>query len=176
MTHHKLINPEASFLKFKLPWTKGSTKYLDGSIYLPIWGPVTTSETRMVAKGDAGMKDWDNTQYESQMFHFNTHTRVALYPHPVESEHVAAEGICHCFDCTSELHVLKKYLLKFHTEQVTHYASEQWEEELSKLVDQVTKSCSSRRTLLDANPDPEERKKRMNERRENGGFTQQYAQ
>lgn len=161
MSAHNAIRPEASMLKFRLSWQPGVTPYLDGRVHLPIWGPVTTSESRLVVERGAGMRDWDNTVYESQMFQFNTHTRVALYPHPVPSQHVGAEGLCHCYDCTAELHVLKEYLSKFHKERVDEYSPEELEQELCSMVQDVTKACSSKRTLLDPNPDPEERKRRL---------------
>eukprot|EP00658_Telonema_sp_P-2_P081406 TRINITY_DN8330_c0_g1_i8.p2 TRINITY_DN8330_c0_g1~~TRINITY_DN8330_c0_g1_i8.p2 ORF type:complete len:243 (-),score=62.52 TRINITY_DN8330_c0_g1_i8:286-1014(-) len=161
MAAHQAINPQASMLKFRLSWQRGTTHYLDGQVYLPIWGPVTTSESRLVVTQGSQMKDWDNTVYESQMFHFNTHTRVALYPHPVESQHVPCEGLCHCYDCTAELTVLKQYLVRFHSDRVSDYSDEELANELSSMVEAVTKACSSKRTLLDPNPDPEERKKRL---------------
>ena len=37
-------------LKFRLPYTPplGSTEYLDGDFYLPVWGGRTTTETRLI--------------------------------------------------------------------------------------------------------------------------------
>ena len=163
MLWHKTINPDASMLKFRLSWQKGGTSYLQGDIQLPVWGPVTTTETRLIVSGGAAtpMVDWQNQKYEQQMFHFNTHTRVALYEHPVASQHVAAEGLCHCYDCTAELYILKRYLVKFHLERDTQaFSDEELANELATMVGTVSRACSSKRTLLDDNPDPEERKRR----------------
>jgi cap2 methyltransferase len=63
---------------------KGVTKYLAGDVYLPVWGPITTTETRLVPS--EGLYDYDNTKYEENMFYFNTAARVALYPHLVENQ------------------------------------------------------------------------------------------
>jgi cap2 methyltransferase len=63
---------------------KGITKYLAGDVYLPVWGPIPTTETRLVPS--EGFYDYDNTKYEENMFYFNTTARVALYPHLVETQ------------------------------------------------------------------------------------------
>lgn len=104
---HLLIQAERSMLKFRLPWKPGTkTLYLAGQVFLPVWGPQTTTECRLVTSG--GFCAWDNTLYESQLFYFNTHTRVSLYPHDVH-----CPGSDHCFDCTSEMLILRQYLTKY---------------------------------------------------------------
>ena len=32
------MNPFKAMLKFRFPYTAGKTEYLDGDIYLPVWG------------------------------------------------------------------------------------------------------------------------------------------
>ena len=44
------MDPVASMLKFRLPYGAGKSKYLDGKIFLPVWGPQTTTETRLVTE------------------------------------------------------------------------------------------------------------------------------
>lgn len=50
----RMLQPTAAMLKFRLPYTspgKGDserTRYLDGDLYLPVWGGRTTTETRLV--------------------------------------------------------------------------------------------------------------------------------
>ena len=102
---HTLMRPRSSILKFRLSWTAGRTEYLAGEIRLPIWGPTATTESRLITPiNDPGTKvAYDNTKYEQQMFHFNIHTRVALYHHNVPGQHVDGDDLCHCFDCTSEV-------------------------------------------------------------------------
>lgn len=93
---HEAMQPKAGMYKFRLPWQAGQTEYLDGEIYLPIWGPQTTTEARLVSRG--GTRLWDNTAYEEMMFYFNTVTRLTACDHDVE-----ADGLDHCFDCASEV-------------------------------------------------------------------------
>jgi hypothetical protein len=33
------MRPFKSMLKFRLPWDEPATRYLDGHVFLPIWGP-----------------------------------------------------------------------------------------------------------------------------------------
>ena len=77
---HVIMQPRKSLLKFRLPWKPGSwCNYLDGFVYLPVYGPKTTTEGRFVPT--SGSRLWSNTEYEEQMFHFNTVTRTKLFPH-----------------------------------------------------------------------------------------------
>lgn len=81
MGWHRLLNARASMLKFRLPWDGGKTTYLDGDIYLPVWGRETTTECRLVVRRGADTKIYDNRRYEEQMFYFNRVTRVEYYDH-----------------------------------------------------------------------------------------------
>lgn len=50
----KLMRPKAAMLKFRLPYTDKcapdytATHYLNGDVYLPVWGGRTTTETRLI--------------------------------------------------------------------------------------------------------------------------------
>lgn len=48
LSWYRIMQPQAAMFKFRLPWDSGSSKYLGGDIYLPIWGPQTTTEARLV--------------------------------------------------------------------------------------------------------------------------------
>jgi hypothetical protein len=102
----------------------GQTEYLDGLVYLPVWGPQTTTETRLVPFGHA-RKIYDHTGYEEQLFNFNTRTRMETHAHGVE-----AEGMKNCFDCMSEIFLLRRYTIKYR-----HRAEHRWlnEEQLAEL-------------------------------------------
>lgn len=107
MRWHCLLKPAKSMLKFRLPFDDGSTLYLDGEVMLPVWGPSGTSECRLIVDRNAGMVHYDHRRHEEQMFHFNAVTRVGLYDH-----NIVGEGIDHCYDCASEIQILRSYLLK----------------------------------------------------------------
>eukprot|EP00727_Mastigamoeba_balamuthi_P001783 m51a1_g11601 hypothetical protein (375) ;mRNA; f:129125-131072 len=143
-----LMCPQASMLKFRLPWEPGLTEYLAGEAYLPVWGPLTTTEARLVSTG-LERRLWDNKQYEEQMFYFNTVMRPAMYPHGVRGE-----GIDHCYDCRAEVHILEQYL-RLHGAP-SELPIEQRVAELSK---RISRELSSSRKLCSPNLDPAERKK-----------------
>lgn len=105
MKWHLILNPRHSMLKFRLPWGAGQTVYLGGTVFLPVWGRQTTTETRLVCSGRE-VRTYDNTEYEEQMFHFNTVTRVSYFAHQVEG----VPGLCHCYDCAAEVAILTRYL------------------------------------------------------------------
>ena len=122
----RALAPHAALLKFRLPWTAGKTPYLDGRVLLPLWGPATTTEARLLvtgqgceggaplAKGGAGSagvafaeRVWDNEAYMEQMAHFNTATRVSGYDHALVG---GVRGLCACYDCASEVAIWCGYL------------------------------------------------------------------
>lgn len=121
----EIMNPQASLLKFRCPYyfpdskskgsqaiARGSTntayEYYKGDVYLPVWGPQSTTECRLYVPRKREMMKYDIQAYEEQLFYFNTETRVSYYPHNVKSR-----GLCHCFDCRSEVRILGEYLRKF---------------------------------------------------------------
>jgi len=150
-TWHRLMNARNSMFKFRLPWKPGKTTYLAGAIYLPIWGPITTTESRLIVERGAEDVEYDNSGYEEQMFYFNTVTRVARYQH-----NITGEGIDHCYDCTAEISVLRDYLIKhksFAADDTKLY------QEIGRMSEEISSHISSHRKLSSPNPDPEQRKK-----------------
>jgi hypothetical protein len=104
---YEIINPIAGQLKFRLPWEEGTTEYLKGTIYLPIWGPQQTTESRLtIFERNPSIVKYNNKAYESKMFYFNTKYRVSLYEIP--EIYTSLENYCHCFDCTAEIEVLRR--------------------------------------------------------------------
>lgn len=91
-------------LKFRLPWGDGESEYLNGKIMLPVWGPQTTTEARLVITSIEYRK-YDNLKYGDQMFYFNSITRVQFYDHDI-----VGRGIDHCYDCAAEICILRRYL------------------------------------------------------------------
>jgi hypothetical protein len=138
MRWHDIIAPLASLLKFRLPWTVGSTQFLRGEVSLPLWGPQTTTESRLVVEGHERC-EWDHQRYWEQMFYFNTVTRCTAYDHPIppllrvgriaiptlpplellqredhemKDDSTAFSSCCvdSCYDCSGEILVLQEYL------------------------------------------------------------------
>ena len=139
---HRTLRPFKSMLKFRLPYTPGTTRYLDGEIFLPVWGPISTTECRLVVDTDAGERDYDHTVQEQQMFYFNTVTRPAMYAHDV-----SGHGIDHCYDCMAEICILKSIL-----------GGSASNKAVAALSARISSDLSRERTLESPNPDPAQRK------------------
>jgi hypothetical protein len=143
MQWHLIMKPVAGMHKFRLPWQEGLTEYLDGEIYLPVWGPQTTTEARLIATS-CNTRMWNNKVYEEQMFYFNNVTRCCLYHH-----NISAKGLDHCYDCSSEVHVLKKYLQKhcdyhFSVRELSVLPATDVNIKIASFVNQLTVECGGR--------------------------------
>lgn len=102
------MRPRASLVKFKLPWTHAYTTYLDGTIYLPVWGRKGTTESRLLVRDTGGfiLREYDNTRYEQQMSFFNLEIRAHVFRHPFRGKGFY-DG---CYDCCSESNILQRYV------------------------------------------------------------------
>jgi hypothetical protein len=167
MRWHTLIGSKRSMFKFRLPWNQEQSEYLDGDVYLPVWGPQTTTESRLITKEDSpsAVRVYDHKRYESQMSHFNCIARVSLYKHSV-----SAPGLDHCYDCTAEAHILRNYLRMKDPDvedaELSHRAGE--------MSRRISGHMSRRRTLGDPNPDKTERKRAIRKRQYEDGCTPAY--
>src|SRR5690606_3489256 len=57
-----------------------------------------------VVPTNAKEKEYDNCEYEDQLYHFNMITRMSYYPHKIKDG-----PYDHCFDCASEIFILTQY-------------------------------------------------------------------
>lgn len=155
MEWHMIMRPLRSMLKFRLPWTNGTTRYLAGEIYLPVWGPITTTETRLIThENSLEVVEYDNKKYEEQMFYFNTRVRPNMFPHGYHGQ-----GIDHCYDCASEGYILCSYLLKQH-----NYKIEEAFAEFPNMSRKISVMIDRNRTLASPNLDPAKRKEHIRRR------------
>lgn len=104
---HRIIKPAASMFKFRLPWSKGLTPYLNGKVYMQPYAQMHSTETRLVVTGSDTCL-WDNTAYEEQCFYFNTITRLVAYDHKV-----SGAGLQNTYDCAAEVEILRAYVRRF---------------------------------------------------------------
>jgi hypothetical protein len=169
---HGILRPLRSMLKFRLPWSWSPVyrRYLDGDIYLPVFGPQTTTETRLVPlacpeelmkeaeeerKQETIVKEKDPThwcatkvydclEYQERMFHFNTETRMTYYDHQVYGD-----GLDHCYDCRSEIHIIQNYLSK---KRRLPADNKQANVMISRMSLDISKYCSITGRLLSHRP------------------------
>ena len=163
-TWHFLLNSQRSMLKFRLPWDDNQTLYLNGDIYLPVWGPQSTTECRLITskpKIHNLYELYDNRRYEKQLFYFNNVTRHSLYRHDVTSESAKREGLDHCYDCRAEIEILRRYITEISPKP---FSSLTLNEEIAKLSQEISRSLGRNRTLASPNPDPEGRRDRIRDR------------
>lgn len=120
------LNARMALLKFRLPYDSrrlGVVSYLGGRIMLPIWGPQTTTECRLITKFSDTSKEYDVLDYNERLYYFNTVSRSAAYPVQFTLM-LEPSRKKHCFDCYSEEHVLCLYVRKLHTmKPYTHIIS-----------------------------------------------------
>lgn len=100
----EIMHPIQSLLKFRLPFTPGVTKYLDGKLVLQPWAPVMSAECRLVTDGKS-TRDYDHTVHEQTLYRHNIAGRLQTYDHPFPTP-VRAPGVDRCYDCTSEITIL----------------------------------------------------------------------
>ena len=107
----KTIKPVAAMLKFRLPWTAGTTAYFPGEVWIQAWAPTTSTETRLVCTRDQILETpihYDNTEYEEQMMYHNTIRRCQLFDHGLSLG--AVPGLDLCYDCSITVLAFHKYL------------------------------------------------------------------
>ena len=112
----KIMNPELSIFKFRLPWTdeKSSkdeyTEYPKGDIYIQVYPGHTSTETRLIVKKNAEIKKYYHAKYEKQLFYHNRITRKLYYKNILGNLTLENDGICNCYDCVSFIEIIKQYL------------------------------------------------------------------
>jgi hypothetical protein len=138
----RIMRPVGSMLKFRLPWATGCTSYVKGDIYLPVWGPQTTTETRLIVyeKDLDTFIDYDHRSYEERMFFFNTCSRVDFYQHEVKN----VLGIDRCYDCAAEAHILGRY---FATTSGPGASGMDASQQIARMMHEISRNISSGRTL-----------------------------
>jgi len=115
---HNIIKPEFAMYKFRLPYAKGHTEYMRGRVWLQVWAPETSTETRLVVCKKPGRKTYSHSKYEKRMFYFNLITRqwgdyAMAYDKNKYLEKCPIPCLCTCFDCRAEAEILREYLVKY---------------------------------------------------------------
>lgn len=105
----EIIKPNYAQLKFRIPRDNENYSYLDGKIYLQMFAPVTSTETRLVVDGkNISNKIYNLNEYEGLLSYFNRILRTSYYKHYQKNE-----CIDHCYDCSSMIYLLQDYKKKY---------------------------------------------------------------
>jgi len=111
-------------LKFRLPYTddredddinKNKFKYLDGKIYYQIWEAPTSAESRLIVTDFDKYRNYDINYYGNNLFNFNVYTRSTKFKIDKCILNLCL-GYDHCYDCSCEIYIIKKYIKKFYPE------------------------------------------------------------
>ena len=139
------IGATHSMLKFALPYGEGSSQYLKGEVHLPVWGPQTTTECRLiVTHTDSDPISYDHTDHEERMFHFNTVTRTTTYS---KHKDINGVGYDHRYDCTREIDILLAYV-----DKTGLGCGEDVEELVTEMSCAISKQCSRKGYTLATHP------------------------
>ncbi len=141
----KIIRPVKASLKFRLPYSYGwlaevsvegkardafmarfpwitSVKnglrtYLDGLVFIQQWGPLTTTETRLVPHDELATRDWDHQAHEEMMFYHNTQVREKQqFINPITGDRTDVAGrlgLLSDYDSVATTVIAMEYLQKF---------------------------------------------------------------
>lgn len=105
----EILKPEYAMLKFRLPWTAGSTTYFRGLIFLQTREGYSSTETRLITNCRE-LYNYDNDTYNDKIYYFQKNCRSAYHNLPINIPYIF--GICNCYDCWAELFILKKYCIR----------------------------------------------------------------
>ena len=108
-----IIDPYVSMIKFRLPYpgegVNENFEYLDGTLHLQPFAPISSTEVRLIVKRGAKVKNYNIVKHEQQMYYFNDEIRPSYH----EYSDFSTDRLDHCYDCTREMEILKSYVNKF---------------------------------------------------------------
>jgi len=109
---HNIIKPDYSFFKFRCPFNEKKYDYYDGPIYFQPYGPVITTETRILLTTNLKKKTYDVHEYQSQMNFFNRVLRPSYYQTNINHQYLD-----HCWDCVCFRKLMEQYVVKFNKKE-----------------------------------------------------------
>jgi hypothetical protein len=143
----KILNPELSMLKFRLPWDTEKTTYLKGDIYLQAYAPLSSTETRLLVEKNAPDMEYDNKKYEEQLFYFNKYYREAEFSNILSDTNIKhKKGLTDKYDNVAEINILHDYL-KFNSQ-----STDDIKESIINMSDEISKTMSDNRGLYTIQP------------------------
>ena len=100
--------PSAIMFKFRMPYGYDTYEYLCGDVELQAWGPIATTETRLICTAPyTKMCTYDVQEYERRMYYVNLAMRC--FGH---YDSAGARGADDCYDCAQETQIWRRYCAK----------------------------------------------------------------
>ena len=106
----KIINPMASYLKFRLPYFTDKFEYFSGTIYLQPYSPSST-ENRIIVTNYSELKTYNVKEYDEKMSYFNFFIRPVI-KYKKWKNIMNKHKIINNWDNSYAFHILHYYLLK----------------------------------------------------------------
>ena len=108
---HKILQPDFSYFKFRCGYdTNRIYKYYKGTIFLQIYAPASSTETRIMFPKNLETYDYNIEDYQGKLLYFNRVIRPSYHIKSIISEN---DYFDHCYDCTYYSYVIKNYIKKF---------------------------------------------------------------
>lgn len=109
----QIINPVYAYLKFRLPWFEGKTKYLGGTIYLQPYVDIISTEARLMTNNYTDLVEYDNKEVEEKFAYFNfIQRRTSKYDR--WNDIFTKYNLFNCWDNAMGLYITDYYLRKVH--------------------------------------------------------------
>lgn len=105
----KELKPDYSMLKFRLPRHLGKGyKYLSGELFLQMFAPGSSTETRLVVGKQFDEIEYNVELYEGLMYFFNRRARLLCY-----SGDLRVDLLDCCHDCVATYSLIEDYLEEY---------------------------------------------------------------
>jgi hypothetical protein len=144
---YRIINPDLSMFKFRLPFEDGNSIYPEGTIYTQAFCGPTSTETRLIVRKNANDISYNNKDYEQLLFYHNTVIRKNEYD-LIGKLNFKQDGLCNCYDCTSFIVIVNSYMEL--TEKMSNDIRENREIILEKIKEVIINTNKkTKRTLYD---------------------------
>lgn len=142
----KIMQPDLSMFKFRLPWNDGKSEYPEGDIYIQVYPKPHSSETRLIVRKNAPIIQYDNRAYEEACFYHNRVDRVAQY--------TSAYGIAFdkCYDCAAFEAICTEYLRN--VQHTTHISRKILTDFMRKIETQVSRQSRTVRQRTESRTAP----------------------
>jgi len=109
---HKIIQPDFSSIKFRCGYESEKIyNYFKGTIYLQVYAPASSTETRILFKKKLEPYSYDINEYQGKLLYFNRVIRPSYHKKSIIHDNSYFD---HCYDCTYFSYIIKNYISKFH--------------------------------------------------------------
>jgi cap3/cap4 methyltransferase len=117
-----IVDADFSMLKYRLPYSTDAQRqyrlgpYPAGDVVLPVWGPQTTTECRLVIRPGAPWVEADVVDHEERMYYLNAILRERVHFNHAASPHAELDNR---FDSAAEVAIWETFIRESQQPQLT---------------------------------------------------------